>query len=111
MNIAFRKPSLGAAAASFMAKEKKLLIDGQWVGAQSGQTFAVEDPATQEVIAHVPAGDKADIELAVAGPLRKDRGRRCRRVSARGWSGGLAICLKNMPTNSPSSKRSTTASL
>ena len=29
MNIAIRKPSLGAAAASFMTKEKKLLIDGQ----------------------------------------------------------------------------------
>jgi phenylacetaldehyde dehydrogenase len=70
MNIAIRKPSLGAAAASFMAKEKKLLIDGKWVSAQSGQTFAVEDPATQEVVAHVPAGDKADIDLAVAAARR-----------------------------------------
>jgi phenylacetaldehyde dehydrogenase len=32
---------------------------------QSGKTFEVEDPATQEIIAHVPAGDKADINLAV----------------------------------------------
>jgi len=70
MNIAIRKPSLGAAAASFMTKEKKLLIDGQWVAAQTGQTFPVEDPATQEVIAHVPAGDKADIDLAVAAARR-----------------------------------------
>jgi phenylacetaldehyde dehydrogenase len=37
-----------------------------WVEAKSGKTFEVEDPATQEIIAHVPAGDKADIDAAVA---------------------------------------------
>ena len=42
-----------------------MLIDGKWVEAKSGKTFEVEDPATQEIIAHVPAGDKADIDLAV----------------------------------------------
>jgi phenylacetaldehyde dehydrogenase len=42
------------------------LIDGKWVEAQGGKTFDVENPATQEIIAHVPAGDKADIDLAVA---------------------------------------------
>src|ERR1700730_19016956 len=40
-------------------------IGGKWVEAKSGKTFEVEDPATQEIIAHVPAGDKADIDLAV----------------------------------------------
>src|SRR6202046_4424845 len=40
-------------------------IDGKWVEAKSGKTFEVEDPATQEIIARVPAGDKADIDLAV----------------------------------------------
>ncbi|WP_448955920.1 aldehyde dehydrogenase family protein [Labrys neptuniae] len=70
MNIAIRKPSLGSAAAAFLAKRHKLLIDGKWVDAQSGQTFAVEDPATEEKIAEVPAGDKADIDLAVAAARR-----------------------------------------
>ena len=41
-------------------------LDGKWVEAKSGKTFEVEDPATQEIIAHVPAGDKADIDAAVA---------------------------------------------
>jgi phenylacetaldehyde dehydrogenase len=70
MTIAIRKPSLGSAATSFLATDHKLLIDGKWVAAKSGETFAVEDPATEEVIAHVPAGDKADIDAAVAAARR-----------------------------------------
>ncbi|MBN8997311.1 MAG: aldehyde dehydrogenase family protein [Rhizobiales bacterium] len=70
MNIAIRRPTLGPDATAFLAKEHKILIDGKWVAAQSGQTFAVEDPATQEVIGHVPAGDKADIDLAVKAARR-----------------------------------------
>src|ERR1700733_12378507 len=64
------KPALGAAAAAFMAKKHQMLIDGKWVDARSGQTFSVEDPATEEIVAHVPAGDKADIDLAVAAARR-----------------------------------------
>jgi len=70
MNIAIRKPSLGSAATLFLAKKHQLLIDGKWVDAKSGETFPVTDPATEEVIAHVPAGDKADIDLAVAAARR-----------------------------------------
>src|SRR5271163_4344271 len=64
------KPALGAAAAAFMARKHQMLIDGKWVDARSGQTLAVEDPATEEIIAHVPAGDKTDIDLAVAAARR-----------------------------------------
>jgi phenylacetaldehyde dehydrogenase len=70
MTIAIRRPALGSAATAFLAKKHQMLIDGKWVDARSGQTFAVEDPATEEVIAHVPAGDKADIDLAVAAARR-----------------------------------------
>jgi phenylacetaldehyde dehydrogenase len=70
MNIAVRKPLLGSALSGFLGQSRKILIDGKWVGAQNGQTFEVEDPATQEVIAHVPLGDKADIDLAVAAARR-----------------------------------------
>jgi phenylacetaldehyde dehydrogenase len=65
MNIAIAKPKLGKDSKAFLAKKKHMLIDGKWVEARSGKTFEVEDPATQEIIAHVPAGDKADIDLAV----------------------------------------------
>ena len=47
MTIAIRKPSLGSAATTFLAKDHKLLIDGKWVAAKSGETFQVEDPATR----------------------------------------------------------------
>src|SRR5471032_168165 len=70
MTIAIRKPAMGSAATAFLAKKQQMLIDGKWVDARSGKTFAVEDPATEEVIAHVPAGDKADIDLAVAAARR-----------------------------------------
>jgi phenylacetaldehyde dehydrogenase len=66
MNIAINKPALSAATAVYLAKPLNMLIDGKWVPALSGETFPVEDPATEEIIAHVPAGDKADIDRAVA---------------------------------------------
>lgn len=49
----------------FIRQPKKLLINGAWVSAVSGKTFAVMNPATAEVIAHVAEGDQADVDLAV----------------------------------------------
>ncbi len=54
-----------APAAHFMAQRKLMLINGEWVEARSGETFEVWDPADGETIAHVPAGDAQDVELAV----------------------------------------------
>jgi phenylacetaldehyde dehydrogenase len=70
MTVAIEKPALSSAAAKFVEQEHKLLIDGKWVPAKSGKTFPVEDPATEEMIAQVPSGDKADIDLAVAAARR-----------------------------------------
>jgi phenylacetaldehyde dehydrogenase len=70
MTVATERPSLSAAAHKFVAKEHKLFINGKWVNAASGKTFAVEDPATEEIITHAPAGDKADVDLAVAAARR-----------------------------------------
>ena len=67
---AIRRPALSTAAAAFLAKKHQMLIDGKWVDARSGETLTVEDPATEEIIANVPAGDKADIDLAVAAARR-----------------------------------------
>jgi aldehyde dehydrogenase (NAD+) len=73
--------------------QTKLLIDGQWRDALSGKTFETINPATEEVIAEVAEGDKADIDLAVkaarrafdSGPWRKmdarDRGRLINRLA------------------------------
>ncbi|HLX44842.1 MAG TPA: aldehyde dehydrogenase family protein [Bryobacteraceae bacterium] len=70
MTIAMERPALSSAAATFLGKERKLFIGGKWVAAKNGKSLAVEDPATQETIAHVPAGDKDDIDLAVAAARR-----------------------------------------
>ncbi len=61
---------LGAAAAEFIAKPRRLLIDGEWVDAKSGKTFAVFDPATGQQIAQVAEADAADVDLAVSAARR-----------------------------------------
>lgn len=52
--------------ASFVSRDRQMLIGGQWVDAASGRTFATHDPATGEVITNVAHGEKADIDRAVA---------------------------------------------
>jgi aldehyde dehydrogenase (NAD+) len=55
-----------SAAMSFLkASPKKLLIGGKWVAAKSGKTFETLNPATEEVLALVAEGDKADVDEAV----------------------------------------------
>ncbi|MBI2784296.1 MAG: aldehyde dehydrogenase family protein [Gammaproteobacteria bacterium] len=50
---------------AFLARCGKLLIDGKQVAAVSGATFDVINPATEQVIARVAHGEKADVDLAV----------------------------------------------
>jgi gamma-glutamyl-gamma-aminobutyraldehyde dehydrogenase len=51
-------------------------IDGRFVDATTGETFATENPATGEVLAHVQAGGPEDIDRAVAAARRSfDDGR------------------------------------
>ena len=49
---------------------QKMLIDGAWVEAASGKTFATYNPATGEVLADVAEGDSADVERAVRAARR-----------------------------------------
>ena len=49
----------------FLSRAKKMLINGQWVEAESGKTFETLNPATGEVLANIPEGGKADIDKAV----------------------------------------------
>ncbi len=52
-------------ASNFVSQKHKLLINGQWVEAASGKTFATYNPATGEVLAQVAEGDREDIDRAV----------------------------------------------
>lgn len=49
-----------------MSKEHKMYIDGEWVDALNGQFFDDYNPATGEVYAQVPCGERADMEKAIA---------------------------------------------
>jgi acyl-CoA reductase-like NAD-dependent aldehyde dehydrogenase len=46
--------------------QTQLYISNEWVAAESGATFAVDNPATEEVLAHVARASKADVARAVA---------------------------------------------
>lgn len=58
--------ALSAGVKSFVGQPRKILIGGEWRNALSGKTFAVYDPANEDVIAHVADCDRADVDLAVA---------------------------------------------
>jgi acyl-CoA reductase-like NAD-dependent aldehyde dehydrogenase len=44
----------------------KMWINGEFVEAESGKTYSVVNPSTEEKIAQLPLGDKADVDKAVA---------------------------------------------
>ncbi len=68
-------------------KNGRILINNEWNEAQSGKTFPVLNPSTEEKLADVAEGDQADVDRAVVaarrafetGPWKKmsarDRGR------------------------------------
>ena len=70
MDVSVNVGRLGAAASAFISRRHKLLIDGKWVDAQGGKTFAVFDPSNGSQIAQVAEGGAADIDLAVKAARR-----------------------------------------
>jgi len=54
-----------ATAAKVQPKPGKLFINGQWVDAASGKTYATINPATEETITMVAEADAADVDAAV----------------------------------------------
>jgi phenylacetaldehyde dehydrogenase len=57
-------------AARFLEQPKRMLINGEWVEARHGRTLEVYDPATGDIIDHVPAGDAEDVDVAVVAARR-----------------------------------------
>ncbi len=52
------------------APVRKMLIDGKWVEAASGKSFATLNPATGEVLARVAEGDREDVDRAARAARR-----------------------------------------
>jgi phenylacetaldehyde dehydrogenase len=53
------------AVSSFLSSPKQLLIDGEWVDAKDGRTFATVNPATEETLVEVSRASSVDADRAV----------------------------------------------
>ncbi len=49
----------------FLNRKQKLMINNEWVEPSSGNFIDVVDPATENVVSHIAAGNKVDIDKAV----------------------------------------------
>src|SRR5258707_10935387 len=65
-----REPAMSTATAVPTKLETRLFIDGQWVAADNGRTLGVINPATEEVVAEVAFGGRAEAKRAVAAAHR-----------------------------------------
>jgi phenylacetaldehyde dehydrogenase len=65
MATAATTPSVDPNVSAFVTTKRKMLINGKWVDAASGKTFASYNPATGEILAKVAEGDREDINRAV----------------------------------------------
>ncbi|OYP37741.1 aldehyde dehydrogenase family protein [Rhodopirellula sp. MGV] len=57
-------PEAPKTAADVDVKHTECFIDGKWVPAVSGKTFATFNPATEQEIAQIAEGDAADVDAA-----------------------------------------------
>jgi phenylacetaldehyde dehydrogenase len=63
-------PRLDKKAADFITQKHRMYIDGKFVNAASGKTFPVYNPATGEVMTHVPEAESEDVDRAVNAARR-----------------------------------------
>ncbi|MDQ3820222.1 MAG: aldehyde dehydrogenase family protein, partial [Acidobacteriota bacterium] len=62
-------------AAADTPRKYQLFIDGKWVDAESGKSFATPNPSTGQTLAEIAEADKADIDKAVAAARRAFEGK------------------------------------
>ena len=63
-------PRLDRKTSDFISQEHRMFVDGKFVQAASGKTFPVYNPATGEVMAHVPEAEAEDVDRAVKAARR-----------------------------------------
>jgi phenylacetaldehyde dehydrogenase len=74
LSIPFIEPATEGALRFLAQQRKKLLIDGEWVDASSGSTFATHDPANGLLLAELAEANGADVDAAVAAARRAFQG-------------------------------------
>jgi len=65
VDVGLSSPVTDGAKKFLRTREKRLLLDNQWVAPASGEHFATLDPATGENLALIARGSTADVEAAV----------------------------------------------
>ena len=63
--VAASEVALEPSVKQFIDTPRKMLIGGQWVTSESGETFDVYNPSNDQVIAHAQSAGKADVDKAV----------------------------------------------
>jgi len=61
---------VSARTADFLTQSQRMFVDGRFVAAASGKTFPVYNPATGEVLTHVPEAEAEDVDRAVRAARR-----------------------------------------
>jgi len=70
MSATATAPQLHTRVQEFIARPRKMFVNGKWVDSASGKTFPTYNPATGEVMARVAEGDREDIDRAVKAARR-----------------------------------------
>src|SRR5580765_5406747 len=65
MSVVFSQTTLPASSSRGDSTVREMWINGAMQASASGQTIPVQDPATEEVIDSVPAGNAEDVHAAV----------------------------------------------
>lgn len=63
-------PRLDSKTSDFISQAHRMFVDGKFVQAASGKTLPVYNPATGEVMAHVPEAEAEDVDRAVKAARR-----------------------------------------
>ncbi len=65
MSLVIHKVEYSQKVGQFLDQKHRLMINGEWVEAEEGETFEVIDPATEEVVTHVARARASDVDKAV----------------------------------------------
>ena len=59
-------PRVSGSTAEFVSGRHLMYVDGRFVNAASGKTFPVYNPATGDVLTHVPEAEEEDVKIGRA---------------------------------------------
>jgi acyl-CoA reductase-like NAD-dependent aldehyde dehydrogenase len=65
-SVSTSRPAASADAETFLAAPHRPFIAGAFEDARTDETIAVENPAREEIVAHVQASGAEDLDRAVA---------------------------------------------